>query len=105
MFIIVWLFFSAADLYIRDYLHPYVEDGHPEARPLRILYRHRWIQTVNSVVLEYSLVNTKDGFVLGFHKPTKEDLEKHRIVVATLSTSRYLYNLGLEPGMQIKETN
>ena len=26
---------SAADLYIKDYLHPYVEAGNPHARPLR----------------------------------------------------------------------
>lgn len=41
---------SAADLYIKDYLHPYVEAGHEEARPLRIYYHKRWVATVNSVV-------------------------------------------------------
>lgn len=30
---------SAADLYIKDYLHPYVEAGNPEARPLRYLLK------------------------------------------------------------------
>uniref|UniRef100_A0A670I1P7 Helicase with zinc finger n=1 Tax=Podarcis muralis TaxID=64176 RepID=A0A670I1P7_PODMU len=32
---------SAADLYIKDYLHPYVEAGNPQARPLRITCRNR----------------------------------------------------------------
>lgn len=30
---------SAADLYIKDYLHPYVEAGNPQARPLRYFLR------------------------------------------------------------------
>lgn len=29
---------SAADLYIKDYLHPYVEAGNPHARPLRYIH-------------------------------------------------------------------
>lgn len=41
---------SAADLYIKDYLHPYVEAGHEEARPLRIYYHKRWVATVNQTV-------------------------------------------------------
>lgn len=41
---------SAADLYIKDYLHPYVEDGHTEAKPLRIYYHKRWVSTVHSTV-------------------------------------------------------
>lgn len=41
---------SAADLYIKDYLHPYVEDGHIEAKPLRIYYHKRWVSTVHSTV-------------------------------------------------------
>jgi len=31
----MYLIYSAADLYIKDYLHPNVEAGHEEARPLR----------------------------------------------------------------------
>ncbi|XP_047469239.1 probable helicase with zinc finger domain [Penaeus chinensis] len=41
---------SAADLYIKDYLHPYVQSGHEEAKPLRIYYRNRWVTTVHSSV-------------------------------------------------------
>lgn len=43
---------SAADLYIREYLHPYVQSGLKEATPLRIYYHKRWVSTVNSTVLE-----------------------------------------------------
>ncbi|MPC09690.1 putative helicase with zinc finger domain [Portunus trituberculatus] len=46
---------SAADLYIKDYLHPYVKAGHEEARPLRIYYRNRWVTTVHPDVQEVTL--------------------------------------------------
>lgn len=49
---------SAADLYIKDYLHPWVEEGNTEATPLRVYYHKRWVATVNSTVLKvcYSLL-------------------------------------------------
>lgn len=47
---------SAADLYIKDYLHPYVQDGHVEATPLRIYYQKRWVVTVHPIVQQVSLV-------------------------------------------------
>lgn len=46
---------SAADLYIKDYLHPWVEEGNKDATPLRVYYHKRWVATVNSTVLK---VNT-----------------------------------------------
>lgn len=45
---------SAADLYIKDYLHPWVEEGMTEARPLRVYYHKRWVATVNSIVQKVS---------------------------------------------------
>lgn len=53
--ITVYLIYSAADLYIKDYLHPYVQAGHEEARPLRIYYHKRWVATVNEVVQKVSI--------------------------------------------------
>jgi len=47
---------SAADLYIKDYLHPHVSDGHEEARPLRIYYKRRWVTTVNQIVQKVKIV-------------------------------------------------
>ncbi|XP_046366711.2 probable helicase with zinc finger domain isoform X1 [Haliotis rufescens] len=86
---------SAADLYIREFFHPYVEDNHPEARPLRVLYRQRWVQTVSDIVLDYCLWDKSVGL---FRYPGLEDLEKHRIVITTLSTSRYISDLDLPSG-------
>lgn len=91
-------YFSAGDLYVKDYFDPLVKEGQTELRPLRVYYLHRWVQTVNPTVLEYCLVGNEGTTGAMFRKPTKADVEKHRIVVATLSTSRYLFSLDLPPG-------
>ncbi|KAF5286682.1 hypothetical protein FQA39_LY16165 [Lamprigera yunnana] len=88
---------SAADLYIKDYLHPYVEDGHKEATPLRIYYQKRWVVTVHPVVQKYCLIQETGG-VRTFLAPMFEDIAKHRIIVVTLSTSMYLSNMGIPQG-------
>lgn len=88
---------SAADLYIKDYLHPYVEAGHEEARPLRVYYHKRWVATVNQTVQKYCLIELNGG-VKNFRVPTLEDIMKHRIVVVTLSISMYLSTMGLPKG-------
>uniref|UniRef100_A0A8C1XD63 Probable helicase with zinc finger domain n=1 Tax=Cyprinus carpio TaxID=7962 RepID=A0A8C1XD63_CYPCA len=87
---------SAADLYIKDYLHPYVEAGNPHARPLRVSFRNRWVKTVHPVVQQYCLIS---GAYFTFQMPTRQDVERHRVVVVTLSTSQYLCQLDLEPGI------
>ncbi|KAK7502369.1 hypothetical protein BaRGS_00006322, partial [Batillaria attramentaria] len=89
---------SAADLYIKDFLHPHVEDGHPEARPLRVYYRLRWMQTVPEVILQYSLLQREGEAAGTFGIPTQEDVSKHRIIITTLSTARYIQDIGLPPG-------
>ncbi|XP_073435910.1 probable helicase with zinc finger domain [Dendrobates tinctorius] len=86
---------SAADLYIKDYLHPYVETGNPQARPLRVYFRNRWVKTVHPVVHQYCLISSTHST---FQMPQREDVVRHRVVVVTLSTSQYLCQLDLEPG-------
>ncbi|XP_072098762.1 probable helicase with zinc finger domain isoform X1 [Mobula birostris] len=87
---------SAADLYIKDYLHPYVEAGNPQARPLRVYFRNRWVKTVHPVVQQYCLISSTHST---FQMPQKEDILRHRVVVVTLSTSQYLCQLDLELGL------
>ncbi|CAG06126.1 unnamed protein product, partial [Tetraodon nigroviridis] len=87
---------SAADLYIKDYLHPYVEAGNQHAKPLRVYFRNRWVKTVHPVVQQYCLISSTQ---VNFQMPTKEDILRHRVVVVTLSTSQYLCQLDLEPGL------
>ncbi len=84
---------SAADLYIREYLHPFIE-ANPEVKLLRIYYKNRWVKTVHQTVQRYCLI-TKTENERFFHNPTLEDVLGHDIVVATLSTSRYLGGIGL----------
>uniref|UniRef100_A0A1B6CI26 C3H1-type domain-containing protein n=1 Tax=Clastoptera arizonana TaxID=38151 RepID=A0A1B6CI26_9HEMI len=88
---------SAADLYIKDYLHPYVEQGHEEARPLRIYYHKRWVATVNQTVQKYCLIENVGGMHT-FKIPTLEDIMKHRVIVVTLSISMSLTTIGLSKG-------
>ncbi|RZF36020.1 hypothetical protein LSTR_LSTR005836 [Laodelphax striatellus] len=88
---------SAADLYIKDYLHQYVEAGHQEAKPLRIYYHKRWVATVNQVVQKYCLIETANG-MRTFKVPTLDDIVKHRVVVVTLSISMFLSTIGLKKG-------
>lgn len=88
---------SAADLYIKDYLHPWVEAGNEEARPLRVYYHKRWVATVNNVVQKYCLIDL-NGNMRNFRRPSAEDILKHRIVVVTLSISMELASLDLPKG-------
>ncbi|XP_036325735.1 LOW QUALITY PROTEIN: probable helicase with zinc finger domain [Rhagoletis pomonella] len=85
---------SAADLYIKEYLHPWIEQGLEEATPLRVYYHKRWVATVNSVVQKYCITDGAGNF----RRPSVEDIKKHRIVVVTLSISMELANLGLPKG-------
>ncbi|XP_026274048.1 probable helicase with zinc finger domain [Frankliniella occidentalis] len=88
---------SAADIYIQDYLHPYVLSGHEAARPLRIYYHKRWVSTVQPIVQKYCLIETNNG-MRHFKVPSKEDVEKHRVIVVTLNMSMVLATLKLNKG-------
>uniref|UniRef100_A0A1B0BWL6 C3H1-type domain-containing protein n=1 Tax=Glossina palpalis gambiensis TaxID=67801 RepID=A0A1B0BWL6_9MUSC len=85
---------SAADLYIKEYLHPWIEEGFKEAIPLRVYYHKRWVATVNGVVQKYC-VNDGAG---NFRRPTVDDIMKYRIVVVTLNISMELANLDIPKG-------
>lgn len=61
----------------------------------RVYFRNRWVKTVHAVVQQYCLIS---GAQLTFQMPTRQDIERHRVVVVTLSTSQYLCQLDLEPG-------
>jgi len=91
---------SAADLYIKDYIDPYVSAGdHPEAVPLRIVYRHRWTQTIHPTVLKYCLLNTDSAVPGGFRVPRLDEVFNFRLVVATLSTSIQLFDISINKGL------
>lgn len=87
---------SAADLYIREYMDPYIEQN-PDVKLLRVYYKRRWVQTVHQTVQKYCLITQKDG-ARTFRNPTLEDVKDCNVVVATLSTSRFLSGIGLQSG-------
>ena len=86
---------SAADLYIKDFLNPYVLEGHSDAKPLRVYYRYRWLNTVHEDIRPYTLWSTEKQMFL---PPTLEDVNSQRIIITTLSTARYISDLGLPTG-------
>jgi len=95
-------YYSAADLYIKDYIDGYVSsDEHPEAVPLRIVYRHRWTQSVHPTVLKYCQLNTDSRVPGGFRVPSLDEIRKFRLIVTTLSTSRQLFDVGIDKGLWV----
>ncbi|KAL1373391.1 hypothetical protein pipiens_018685 [Culex pipiens pipiens] len=91
-------FGSAADLYIKDYLHPWVEEGGgEEAKQLRVYYYKRWVATVNSIVQKYCLIDLNINVRI-FRRPTVENILKYRIVVVSLNISMELAWLDLPKG-------
>ncbi|XP_044156197.1 helicase with zinc finger domain 2 [Bufo gargarizans] len=78
---------SAADLYIQDHFHPYVEIGHPEATPLRVKYINSPINRTSPITRQYCpLSPDKSTFI----SPPLSLLDNYRIVVTTAVTSRDL---------------
>ena len=89
---------SAADHYINDYLHEFVQRemaADTDCRPLRVCWEHRFTSTLSDTVLQYCLINQKNG---KFLTPRRRDVEGHRVVVTTLVTADVLVQLGLPLG-------
>ncbi|XP_039182872.1 helicase with zinc finger domain 2 isoform X1 [Crotalus tigris] len=83
---------SAADIYIREYFHNYAISSHPEAIPLRVKSTYRSVKATDPITLRYCCLSPSgEEFCL----PTKEQIDRHRIVLTTCMTSR---DLGLSPG-------
>ncbi|XP_066240525.1 3'-5' exoribonuclease HELZ2 [Saccopteryx leptura] len=78
---------SAADIYIQEHFHSYVSSGHPEAKPLRVMYTDRPPSQTDAATLQYCCL-TDDR--RAFRPPTRAELQRHRIVVATTSQAREL---------------
>uniref|UniRef100_A0A8C5MKQ9 Helicase with zinc finger 2 n=1 Tax=Leptobrachium leishanense TaxID=445787 RepID=A0A8C5MKQ9_9ANUR len=78
---------STADLYIREYFHPHVLLGHPEAIPLRVKYQLSPINRTDEITLQYCAL-AEDN--LSFSTPQRGKLDQHQIIVTTAATSRDL---------------
>ncbi|XP_060086564.1 helicase with zinc finger domain 2 [Heteronotia binoei] len=78
---------SAADIYTREYFHAYVESGHPEAIPLCIKYTHRLVKSTDPITLRYCCLSPNQD---SFRLPTKEELNRHQIIITTSMLSQEL---------------
>lgn len=91
---------SAADLYVLEHLDKEVQN-HPALCPLRILYEYRMPNRVDRRLLQYCLEvpreqQSKHG--PWFRQPTAEEIEAHRVVVTTLSSSQMLLASNIKRG-------
>ncbi|NXF12031.1 HELZ2 Helicase, partial [Smithornis capensis] len=83
---------SAADIYIREYFHNYVINGHPLAAPLRIIATDRSVNMTDSTTLRYCCLSPDQR---SFQHPTKAEINKHRIIITTSMSSK---GLEVHPG-------
>lgn len=91
---------SAADLYVLEHLDKEVQN-HPELCPLRILYEYRMPSRVDRRLLQYCLEVPRDQQSKQgpwFRQPTAEEIEAHRVVVTTLSSSQMLLASNIKRG-------
>lgn len=91
---------SAADLYILEHLDKEVANQ-PALRPLRILYEYRMPNRVDRRLLQYCLEVPREQLSEQgpwFRQPTAEEIEGHRVVVTTLSSSQMILASGVKQG-------
>ncbi|CAN2389921.1 Helicase with zinc finger [Pristimantis euphronides] len=99
---------SAADLYIQEHFHPYVETGRPEATPLRVKFMGSAINRTDPTTLQYCPLSSDNStFVI----PSQNFLDNYRIIVTTAVMSRdldvprgYFSHILLDEGAQMMES-
>ncbi|NWH22194.1 helicase with zinc finger domain 2 isoform X1 [Grus americana] len=83
---------SAADIYIREYFHNYVTNGHPWAVPLRIISTDRPINLTDPITQMYCCLSPDQR---SFRHPTRAEIDRHHIIITTSMLSK---NLKVPPG-------
>ncbi|XP_050763426.1 helicase with zinc finger domain 2 [Gymnogyps californianus] len=83
---------SAADIYIREYFHNYVTNGHPWAVPLRIISTDRPINLTDPITQMYCCISPDQR---SFRHPTQAEIDRHHIIITTSMLSK---NLKVAPG-------
>ncbi|KAM4625518.1 3'-5' exoribonuclease HELZ2-like [Polymixia lowei] len=87
---------SSADLYVKDYFHSFISQGHRGIRPIRIkANKHTSLQATDQITLRYCLLSEDRQ---NFLPPTKADLTSKNIVIATTSMARRFHDLKLPNG-------
>ncbi|KAF1402780.1 Helicase with zinc finger domain 2, partial [Spheniscus humboldti] len=83
---------SAADIYIREYFHNYVTNGHPWAVPLRIISTDRPTNLTDPITQMYCCLSPDQR---SFRHPTRAEIDRHHIIITTSMLSK---NLKVAPG-------
>ncbi|KFP51150.1 Helicase with zinc finger domain 2, partial [Cathartes aura] len=83
---------SAADIYIREYFHNYVTNGHPWAVPLRIISTDRPINLTDPITQMYCCISPDQR---SFRHPTQAEIDRHHVIITTSMLSK---NLKVAPG-------
>ncbi|NWX22834.1 HELZ2 Helicase, partial [Aegotheles bennettii] len=83
---------SAADIYIREYFHNYVTNGHPWAVPLRIISTDRPINMTDPITQMYCCLSPDQR---SFRHPTQAEIDRHHVIITTSMLSK---NLKVAPG-------
>lgn len=83
---------SAADIYIREYFHNYVTNGHPWAVPLRIINTDRPVSLTDPITRMYCCLSQDQR---SFQHPTRQEIDKHHVIITTSMLSK---NLKVAPG-------
>ncbi|XP_051555396.1 helicase with zinc finger domain 2 [Myxocyprinus asiaticus] len=85
---------SSADLYVRMHFHPYITNGHPDLKVLRIKANKGGasMMATDNITLKYCLCSY-DG--QSFILPARSHLESNNIIITTTSMARYLRELKL----------
>nr|XP_055059150.1 helicase with zinc finger domain 2-like [Misgurnus anguillicaudatus] len=88
---------SSADLYVSVHFHPYITNGHPNLKILRIKANKGGtsITATDDITRKYCLCSP-DG--QSFIFPTRSDLESHRIIITTTTMARRFLDLKLPEG-------
>ncbi|XP_051990661.1 LOW QUALITY PROTEIN: helicase with zinc finger domain 2-like [Xyrauchen texanus] len=85
---------SSADLYVRIHFHPYITNGHPDLKLLRIKANKggKSIKATDDITRKYCLCsNDGQSFIL----PARSHLESNNIIITTTSMARHLRELKL----------
>ncbi|XP_051984818.1 helicase with zinc finger domain 2 [Xyrauchen texanus] len=85
---------SSADLYVRVHFHPYITNGHPDLKLLRIKANKGGasIMATDDITLKYCLCS-HDG--QSFILPARSHLESNHIIITTTSMARHFCELKL----------
>uniref|UniRef100_A0A8C2DV44 Si:dkey-97a13.6 n=2 Tax=Cyprinus carpio TaxID=7962 RepID=A0A8C2DV44_CYPCA len=88
---------SSADLYVREHFHPYITNGHPNLKILRIKANKGGasIKATDDITQKYCICSLdRQSFI----RPARSDLESHHIIITTTSMARHFRELKLPDG-------